>query len=161
MTQYSLIVSIVSIVASFFIALLSLAWTGYQFRVNYLWNKKKATMDALLQLYKNKGTGLASKHFNLTNNSLQYSIEEILKKFNETPGLQVDLHRLLNKYEQLALGVECGVFDEDMVKSKRKTMDKLVFMFRQYIDYRRQTAPTTRPYRRLESLTNRWRDLDR
>ena len=112
--------------------------------------RRLAAQNSLNEYNKSIITSDLQIEFKYLNVKESIPLERIEKIFGENSALRNELHQLLNFYEGLARGVFQQIYDEEVIKSARKSsMAKALLAFRSYIEMRRR-----------EYAPNAWSDLD-
>ena len=120
------------------------------------WNKRIETRKKLDDYTRLESAFQLNEHFAFIREKHTIPRQEILKKIDEDHQVQIHMNRLLNFYESLANGVANHIYDEDLIKSSRKTsMMRTFTSFKDYIYwYRNEIHP--RAYTMYEKLIEKW-----
>ena len=161
MTTYELISLIVMVISALFVGI-SIFYLSVQIRLfisahadNHDWNRRIETQHAIARI-RELNTDALNEKFGYMNRKEIINLEEIKEAFKEDHSLQLLLHKLLNSYEGLAIGVFLWIYDEKIVKASRKgTMERDFLRFKQYIEYRR-TQSGKFAWAKYEQLISKW-----
>jgi hypothetical protein len=152
-------------IATFAILLIGLWLTLRQLRLlrksyvdQHEWNRRKAAQDAIENTQKAIGedTFLLDAKFKIMTSYDTIPRTQILDECDADPKVRIAIHRRLNTFEILALGVKKGVYDEDVLKAAYKEVFRRTLnRFREYIEQRRNLE-TDLLWAQFEKLTQDW-----
>jgi hypothetical protein len=126
------------------------------------WNRRKAAQDAIESslLRISEDTALLEAKFKIrTGTPDPISLKEIQEECKD-PAVEEALRRRLNTLEGLAVGVNQGTLDEEIVKAGFESIFKRTHsFFKEYIEHRRHYI--ARAYRDFEILYESWEPEER
>jgi hypothetical protein len=169
MTQYETLTLSVAII-TVLITLMALLYAGIQLNqakqqlkfihqvhlADHDWHRRMSAQNALKEYNQSiLLNGLQSK-FDYLNRKEPVPLSEVETAFAESSDLQSELHKLLNFYESLARGIFQEIYDEEVIKSaRRSSMVEALNAFRSYIDNRRaKLSPNS--WIDLEAIVAKW-----
>ncbi|WP_089727287.1 DUF4760 domain-containing protein [Candidatus Thiosymbion oneisti] len=124
---------------------------------NHKWNRCIETQRALGKTREINMDALNDR-FGFVNRKDPIPPNEILDAFNDDYSLQLILHKLLNFYEGLAIGVFMGIYDVEVIKAHRRgAMERTFVNFKNYIEHRRNQISKTL-WTAYERLIKKWED---
>lgn len=152
-------------ISSALLVLIGLLYGSWQIKLlklthkeNLEWNRRIETQKALTEYNLHQVAPDLNMAFNFINVERPHRIDDLRDGFSKDPKLQSQCHSLLNANEGFARGIRQGVFDDEIVRSARKTaMIRTYTAFKEYIDHRRLENNYS-AYREFEDLVNRWRN---
>lgn len=122
---------------------------------NHDWNRRKAAQDAIRAF---DFTLLSKKFqtaFDVINRTEAIPMGAIDKAYEANPEIQMELHHLLNFYEGLSRGINQGLFDEEIIKTARRSdMIRCVVLFQNYLTHRRIEHPNA--WSELSFIAHKW-----
>jgi hypothetical protein len=122
------------------------------------WNRRKAAQDAIQTTQKSIGedTPLLNEKFQVMTSYDTIPLDQIRDECDADPKVRMAIHRRLNTFEELAVGVHQGVFDEDVLNAAYKEVFRRTRnRFREYIDHRRSIG-TDAAWKEFDNLTQEW-----
>jgi hypothetical protein len=120
------------------------------------WNRRMASQAALKEYNQSMLFSGLQSEFDYLNCTESIPLSKIEKGFKNHPDLQKELHQLLNFYEGLARGVFQNIYDDEVIKTGRRTaMMNALRAFSSYIESRRKTSSPS-VWTDLESLVAQW-----
>jgi len=123
---------------------------------NHDWNRRVAAQAALGEYNQSVLSSALQSEFDYLNCREAIPLSKIEAGFANQPNLQKELHQLLNYYESLARGVFQNIYDEQVIKTgRRSAMIRALRAFNSYIDSRRKNS-SPNAWTELESLVARW-----
>lgn len=128
---------------------------------NHKWNRKYAAQQALMDL-STKVSGLDNLYtaFKLKELGIEkISLELINEEFKADESLRNTCHELLNYHEGLVNGINKAIYDEDVIKSYRKSaMCKVYCWFQHYIEDMQKVQITV--WKEQEAQIHIWKGED-
>jgi len=110
------------------------------------WNRRKAAQDAIENTQKSIGEDapLLNDKFQIMTSYDTIPLQRIRDECDADPKVRMAIHRRLNTFETLALGVQLGVYDEDVLKAAYKEVFRRTLnRFTEYINHRRNLETDT------------------
>jgi hypothetical protein len=103
------------------------------------WNRRNAAQTLFFDFNLNFSMTGVQSALNYTNLNLPIEVEALLQKFSEHPQLQLDVAKLLNFFECLAVGIQNGVYDKQIIEVGFKgLMQHGWLVFKNYIEFRQR-----------------------
>jgi len=164
--EYSLIISLITAC----IALIGLVYAAIQIQAvrrqveasykvneaNHDWNRRMAAQSAINEFNQSTVTRTLQVEFNFINLTEAIPLANIEAAFKKHSDLQNELHQFLNFYESIARGVFQKIYDEEVVKTARRTvMVRALKSFDAYIEERRK-AYSNAAWAQLDALVAEW-----
>ena len=148
---------LVAFLGGFIFTIRHLRILSHQYRDLHDWNRRKASQDALDAWVEMAGTSnLINDAFNFLEHNDPLPLTLIQEKYGASPELRAAIHRLLNFFEGLAVGVKHGVYDEALIKTAFATvMEHVLFQFRDYTESRRRSGQSD-SWLEAETLVSQW-----
>jgi hypothetical protein len=101
------------------------------------WNRRNAAQTLFFDFNLNFSMTGVQSALNYTNLKLPVEVDALQAKFNDHPQLQIDIAKLLNFFECLAVGIQNGVYDKQIIELGFKgLMQHGWLVFQNYIRYR-------------------------
>jgi|SRR5829696_7722712 len=145
-----------------------LAFTGRQLKLlkdsfydTHDWNRRKAAQDAVHETQQRLANdmNLLQEAFQTRTSSSQLSLNEIEEAFAANEQVRVALHKRLNNFETLAIGIEQKVLDEQVIKDAYRVMFRRTRRrLKEYIDARKERNEDA--WKVLERVSQRWEEQE-
>ncbi|MEO0788230.1 MAG: DUF4760 domain-containing protein [Bacteroidota bacterium] len=164
MTKYEIInLSIKAL--TFLVVLAGVVLTVRQLRLNtkifrdeHDWKRRNAATEIVQQVNECPHNVRLNNEFELSNNYTPLDLDVVDSKIKLDLTLQNSIHKVLNDYEGFAVGINQGLYDEDVIKNLREyAMTRVYANFKNYIERRRQTH-TPEAWNDYENLVNKWNE---
>jgi hypothetical protein len=105
------------------------------------WNKKSLTINILKELREIKFDETKQIFFEYTNYGTEIPLGEILKAIEKNPVIKTEIVAYLNHHSGIAIGINQGLYDDEIVNKSRKNSFLQVYTeFKNYIYYRREVS---------------------
>ena len=141
-----------------------LGYTAYQIRllrISYRdlhdWNRRKSAQDAIEGLtVLAPVTKVLNEHFDFLENNDPIPLEILQQKCEQNVELRGCIHKLLNTYEDLAVGVFQRVYDESIIyEAMGWVIPTTLHQFNGYIRHKRLHG-SANAWTQVERLSMRW-----
>ncbi len=154
-SNYTNIISSAGIIITLVYLIKQIKETNRIHSENHEWNRRIETRRAL-DLYNTlEPVKDLQDAFNLFDATQPIESKIINQKIKENPLIKLAIHRLLNYYEGLAIGISMGIYNEKIIKETRKGhMLKSFRAFSNYIDFRR--GKNNKVFTQYENLVKKW-----
>lgn len=149
--------TLIAVVAGLFLTIRQLRILGQTYVDFHDWNRRKAAQEAIETVRTlAEDTPLLDEKFQIMTTNDTIPREQVTNACDESGAVRSALHKRLNHFEQIAIGVEQKVLDEQVIKSAYKTMfQRTIVQFKEYIVHRRNRGNRS-AYLVMETLSNRW-----
>lgn len=126
------------------------------------WNRRKAAQEAIETVRDlADDTPLLDEKFQIMSRNHPHSLEQVTAECDASGEVRTALHKRLNHFEMMAIGVKQGVLDEQVVKEAYKVMlRRSVNLFCHYIEHRRNTG-NPEAWLTFETLSKKWVEEER
>ncbi|MEM9078751.1 MAG: DUF4760 domain-containing protein [Bacteroidota bacterium] len=150
------ILILVTLVYTAYAAIKSLNETKKIHFNNLDWNKKNRSVDIMKEFRDFKNKMNSELQLNIYTNNVELELDEILNRIKKSKSYESSLNNYLNFYEGISIGILKGLYDEEIIKSSRKTTFIHTYNeFKNYILYRRKTNNSV-AWRNFEILIKKW-----
>lgn len=148
-----------------FLVILGLFYNAHQTRLarrvhreNHEWNRRKAAQDILLQgRMDTSGLAELTKELYEKKDDGAISLDFLQERFKQNPNFLIAVNKMLNYHEALAVGINQGIYDEQVIKhTKYSTMKRTFHIFSNYIHYSRTKQLTA--FEEQETLISSWNE---
>ncbi len=139
------------------IALKEISETKNIHKESLLWNKKNKTIDVLND-FRKVIPHLTKKCFStyLKHPNKKIPVKVILEGISGEHKIKSEIGEYINHHEGLAIGISSNLYDEDLIKTARKTsFFQTWIQYEAYIDHRRQVS-NPNAWKNFEELVNKW-----
>lgn len=122
------------------------------------WNRRKAAQDALDRFVttQEENTALLDQVFSILSSNDPIPLDKVREECERQHPVRAALHRRLNYFEHLTIGVREGVLDESILRRACEPVFKrCVRQFRPYMDHRRESGSKD-AWTELEALSMEW-----
>lgn len=129
------------------------------FQDDHDWKRRDASTKIIQQINECPHNVRLNDIFQLSTNYTPIKLKRIESKIAEDFTVQNSIHKVLNDYEGIAVGINQGLYDEEVIKNLREyAMTRVCTNFEEYIDKRRKTHVID-AWNDYENLINKWREL--
>lgn len=119
------------------------------------WNKKIATENQLRRKLSPEDNKRLNDALDTMNRYDTIPLESIRTSIDKDVYVKYDIHRLLNNYESLAIGISHGIYNQQMIAdSSKNTMIKGFHNFSEYIEERQTYNPEA--WTHFQELIKMW-----
>jgi len=151
-------ISAIGLIVTLLLAVRTLRLNVAAYRDSHDWNRRKAAHDAVAK-YRDfaEDSKKLSETFSFRDGYDPITVDTVKDKVKADPPLRINVHRLLNFFEELATGIKHGVFDEEVVKSSlQTTISQSYTRFSLYVDHLRHNG-RPRAFVECQAMVDRWR----
>jgi hypothetical protein len=139
------------------IAIVVQAWLVWRvYKKSHDWNRRIETQRYINSYNRLEVVFALDKEFHHITKRQAIPLLEILNKIEDNRELRLYLFRLLNYHEELAIGLNMGIYDEEIVKENSEDVIRKTYVnFSEFIKYL-QAEDGRDVYKRYQELVESW-----
>ena len=144
------------VIVSAYLTIKQLRLNAVIFQDDHEWKRRNASNEIIQQINECEHNIRLNDIFQLSTNYTPLKLDLIEDKIQEDHTVQNSIHKVLNDYEGLAVGINQGLYDEEVIRYLREyAMTRVYANLEEYINKRRLTH-TMDAWKNYHNLIKKW-----